>query len=128
VMRWRGSWRRSRRAASTGCWIEKSGCAACGKTGTQCASAAVQKVPVKVASEWDTTEVGNLQLDYVFHCGRSTAGEYVHTLSAADIATGWWEGRRSWGDPRWPRKRGWSVSGNGCRFGFGRFTRTTTAA
>jgi hypothetical protein len=39
-----------------------------------------QKVPVKVASEWDTTEVGNLQLDYVFHCGRSTAGEYVHTL------------------------------------------------
>lgn len=51
-----------------------------------------QKVPVKVASEWDTTEVGNLQLDYVFHCGRSTAGEYVHTLSAADIATGWWEG------------------------------------
>jgi hypothetical protein len=51
-----------------------------------------QKVPVKVASEWDTTEVGNLQLDYVFHCGRSTAGEYMHTLSAADIATGWWEG------------------------------------
>jgi len=51
-----------------------------------------QKVPVKVASEWDTTEVGNLQLDYVFHCGRSTAGEYVHTLSAADIATGWREG------------------------------------
>ncbi len=29
-----------------------------------------QKVPVKVAAEWDTTEVGNLQLDYVFHCGR----------------------------------------------------------
>lgn len=51
-----------------------------------------QKVPVKVASEWDTAEVGNLQLDYVFHCGRSTAGEYLHTLSAADIATGWWEG------------------------------------
>lgn len=51
-----------------------------------------QKVPVKVAAEWDTREVGNLQLDYVFHCGRSTAGEYVHTLSAADIASGWWEG------------------------------------
>jgi hypothetical protein len=51
-----------------------------------------QKVPVKVASEWDTAQVGNLQLDYVFHCGRSTAGEYLHTLSAADIATGWWEG------------------------------------
>ena len=51
-----------------------------------------QKIPVKVAAEWDTAEVGNLQLDYVGHCGRSTAGEYLHTLSAADIATGWWEG------------------------------------
>ena len=49
-----------------------------------------QKVPVKVASDWETSEVGNLQLEYVFHCGRSTAGEYLHTLSAADIATGWW--------------------------------------
>ena len=51
-----------------------------------------QKIPVKVASEWDTTEVGNMQVDYVVHCGRSTAGEYLHTISAVDIATGWWEG------------------------------------
>jgi hypothetical protein len=51
-----------------------------------------QKIPVKVASEWDTAEVGNIQIDYVLHCGRSTGGEYLHTISAADIATGWWEG------------------------------------
>lgn len=51
-----------------------------------------QKIPVKVASEWDTTEVGNLQIDYVLHCGRSTGGQYLHTLSAVDIASGWWEG------------------------------------
>ena len=51
-----------------------------------------QKIPVKVASEWDTDQVGNLQVDYVAHCGRSTAGQYLHTISAADIATGWWEG------------------------------------
>jgi hypothetical protein len=51
-----------------------------------------QKIPVKVASEWDTKEVGNLQVDYVEHCGRSNGGEYVHTLSMADIASGWWEG------------------------------------
>jgi hypothetical protein len=51
-----------------------------------------QKIPVKVASEWDTREVGNLQADYVEHCGRSHGGDYVHTLSLADIATGWWEG------------------------------------
>ncbi len=51
-----------------------------------------QKVPVKVAAEWDTRQVGNLQLDYVAHCGRSTGGVYIHTLSAVDIASGWWEG------------------------------------
>jgi hypothetical protein len=51
-----------------------------------------QQIPVKVAADWDTQEVGNLQLDYVEHCGRSNGGEYLHTLSAADIASGWWEG------------------------------------
>lgn len=51
-----------------------------------------QRIPVKVASEWDTQEVGNLQVDYVEHCGRSNGGDYVHTLSLADIASGWWEG------------------------------------
>ena len=51
-----------------------------------------QRIPVKVAAEWDTSEVGNLQVDYVEHCGRSTGGEYVHTFSAVDIASSWWEG------------------------------------
>ena len=47
-----------------------------------------QRIPVKVASEWDTHEVDKLQVDYVAHCGRSTGGEYVHTLSTVDIASG----------------------------------------
>lgn len=65
-----------------------------------------QRVPVKVASEWDTAQVGNLQLDYVFHCGRSTGGEYLHTLSAADIATGWWEGEAIMGRSQLATKEG----------------------
>jgi hypothetical protein len=52
-----------------------------------------QRVPVKTAGEWDRQEVGNVQLDYVLHCGRSSAGDYLLTLSGTDIATGWWEGR-----------------------------------
>lgn len=52
-----------------------------------------QKVPVKVAADWDTSEVGNIQVDFVAHCGRSTGGDYVYTLSAVDIATNWWEGQ-----------------------------------
>jgi len=55
-----------------------------------------QKIPVKAASEWDTTQLGNLQVDFVLHSGRSVAGEYVHTVSVVDIATGWWEGEAIW--------------------------------
>lgn len=52
-----------------------------------------QKIPVKVAADWDTSEIGNLQVDFVVHCGRSTGGDYIHTISAVDIATNWWEGQ-----------------------------------
>jgi hypothetical protein len=52
-----------------------------------------QKVPVKVAADWDTSELGNVQVDFVAHCGRSTGGDYIHTISAVDIATNWWEGQ-----------------------------------
>jgi hypothetical protein len=86
-----------------------------------------QKIPVKVASEWDTGEVGNVQLDYVAHGGRSTAGEYLHTLSAADIATGWWEGEPIAGRSQ-RRKRGWIASASGCPFEFARSIRTMIRA
>ncbi len=52
-----------------------------------------QKVPVKVAADWDTNEIGNVQVDFVLHCGRSTGGDYIHTISGVDIATNWWEGQ-----------------------------------
>ena len=51
-----------------------------------------KRVPVKVAADWDTSEVGNVQVDYVEHCGETNAGEYLHTLSTVDIASSWWEG------------------------------------
>jgi hypothetical protein len=52
-----------------------------------------QKVPVKVAAEWDTREIGNVQVDFVAHCGRWTGGDYIHTISAVDIATNRCEGQ-----------------------------------
>ena len=52
-----------------------------------------ERVPVKVAADWDTQQVGNLQVDFVAHCGRSTGGDYIYTLSAVDMASGWWEGQ-----------------------------------
>lgn len=51
-----------------------------------------QKIPVKVSAEWNRQEFGNIQIDLVEHCGQSARGEYLCTLSATDIATGWWEG------------------------------------
>lgn len=52
-----------------------------------------EKVPVKVAADWDTSQIGNVQVDFVAHCGRSTGGDYIHTISTVDIATNWWEGQ-----------------------------------
>ncbi len=51
-----------------------------------------QKIPVKVAHEWDRTALGQIQIDLVEHCGQSTRGTYLHTVSSTDIASGWWEG------------------------------------
>lgn len=51
-----------------------------------------QKIPVKVAREWDRTVLGQIQIDLVEHCGQSTRGTYLHTVSSIDIASGWWEG------------------------------------
>ena len=50
-----------------------------------------RKIPIKL-TEWDTSIVGYLEIDMVVHCGSSTLGEYVNTLSTTEISSGWWEG------------------------------------
>jgi len=49
------------------------------------------QVPIRTYTPWDEEEPGFLEIDLVAHCGTTTAGEYVHTLDATDIATGWTE-------------------------------------
>ena len=39
--------------------------------------------------------------------GRSTGGEYLHTLSAVDIATGWWEGEAITGQSQQASNKEW---------------------
>jgi hypothetical protein len=51
-----------------------------------------EKIPTRLSTDWDRREVGNIQIDLVEHCGQTNYGEYIHTLSTTDIATGWWEG------------------------------------
>lgn len=47
-------------------------------------------VPIKT-DHWDVTCPGYLEIDLVSHSGASAAGEFLHTLDAVDIHTGWVE-------------------------------------
>jgi len=49
-----------------------------------------KKIPLKL-TDWDTKTVGYVEMDLVCHCGASTGGEYINTLSVMEIASGWWE-------------------------------------
>jgi hypothetical protein len=56
-----------------------------------------QQIPVRTWSEWATSLPGTLQGDLVLHCGESTAGFYLTTLLAVDVATLWTELEIVWG-------------------------------
>jgi hypothetical protein len=53
----------------------------------------LEQIPLKVAEEWDRRQVGNLQVDFVAHCGQSTAGRFLWTLSTVDVTSNGWDGR-----------------------------------
>jgi len=50
-----------------------------------------QKIPIRL-TQWDTSKVGYVEMDFVVHCGSSALGEYANTLSTTEISSGWWEG------------------------------------
>jgi hypothetical protein len=52
----------------------------------------LEQIPLKVAEEWDRRQVGNLQVDFVAHCGQSTAGSFLWTVSTVDVTTNGWDG------------------------------------
>lgn len=53
----------------------------------------LKKIPIKIHGELDNQRIGNLQIDFVEHCGSSAAGEFVCTIDSTDITSGWeeWE-------------------------------------
>ena len=53
----------------------------------------LKKIPIKIHGELDNKQVGNIQIDYVEHCGSSAAGEFVSTIDSTCITSGWeeWE-------------------------------------
>jgi hypothetical protein len=54
-------------------------------------------IPIKTFGDWEDQQPGFLEVDLVHHCGDSTDGFYLTTLSAVDVATGWSECVAVWG-------------------------------
>jgi hypothetical protein len=48
-----------------------------------------QQVPIRTFAQWDEAQPGFLEMDLVAHCGSNGSGEFLFTLSAVDVATGW---------------------------------------
>jgi hypothetical protein len=50
-----------------------------------------QAIPIRTFTPWEEEYPGFLEIDLVAHCGSSTEGIYLNTLTATDLATGWTE-------------------------------------
>ena len=50
-----------------------------------------QAIPIRTFTPWNEEQPGFLEIDLVAHCGMTTEGSYLNTLTATDIATGWTE-------------------------------------
>ena len=55
-------------------------------------SAIRRSIPVRTFADWRDPPPGFFEIDMVEHCGGAkTEGDYVHTLTLTDIASGWTE-------------------------------------
>lgn len=48
-------------------------------------------IPVRTFTDWDDAKPGFLEMDLVAHCGDTIAGQYLQTLTATDVRSGWTE-------------------------------------
>ena len=49
------------------------------------------QVPIQTYTPWEDQRPGFCEIDLVAHCGTSTAGHYLNTLTVTDVATAWTE-------------------------------------
>jgi hypothetical protein len=48
-----------------------------------------KSIAVRTFTAWDEERPGFMEIDLVAHCGNTTAGQYLNTLTCTDICTGW---------------------------------------
>lgn len=65
----------------------------CGLSNTKPGTMLKKAFPILTITTWKDERVGFLEINLVAHCGDTTEGQYLHTLTAIDIATGWTDWR-----------------------------------
>jgi hypothetical protein len=50
-----------------------------------------EAIPVRTFTPWEDERPGFEEIDLVAHCGQTTEGQYLNTLTVTDLATGWTE-------------------------------------
>jgi len=66
-------------------------------TTTKPGSLLKSSIPIRTFADWQENRPGFLEVDLVPHCGDSTEGFYLTTLSTVDVASGWSECVGVWG-------------------------------
>ncbi len=66
-------------------------------TTTRPGSLLKSSIPIRTFADWQEDRPGFLEVDLVSHCGESTEGFYLTTLSTVDVASGWSECIGVWG-------------------------------
>jgi hypothetical protein len=62
-----------------------------GRTTTKPGSLLKKAIPVRTYTPWDEERPGFLEVDLVAHCGETTEGQYLNTLTCVDLSSGWVE-------------------------------------
>jgi len=66
-------------------------------TTTKPGSLLKNSIPIRTFADWEENRPGFIEVDLVPHCGESTEGFYLTTLSTVDVASGWSECMGVWG-------------------------------
>lgn len=48
-------------------------------------------IPVRTYTPWEEEKPGFMEIDLVAHCGETTEGQFLNTLTCVDVSTGWTE-------------------------------------
>jgi hypothetical protein len=71
---------------------DKEGLRLKGKSPTKPVNSLKSRIPIRTFyTGEERKKPGFRQIDTVHHCGQTTSGQYLHTLTATDIASGWIE-------------------------------------